>query len=50
MLFQAMELIRQNLNAFLFSLNPMANPEPVVLGNIAYATPDNPGTLLVPQF
>ena len=44
MLFQAMELIRQNLNAFLFSLNPMSNPEPVVLGNIAYATPDNPGT------
>lgn len=44
MIFHAMELIRQNLNAFIASVIPMVNPEPVVLGNIAFATPDNPAT------
>lgn len=45
MLFQTMELIRQNLNSFLRSFpNAPANMDAVVLGNIAYATPDNPGT------
>ena len=44
MIFQAMELIRQNLNTFLStSAGVPALPEPVVLGNIAYATPDAPG-------
>ncbi|HEV8283028.1 MAG TPA: DUF4255 domain-containing protein [Chitinophagaceae bacterium] len=44
MIFQAMELVRQNLNAFIASVIPLTNPEPVVLGNIAFATPDNPAT------
>jgi hypothetical protein len=44
MLIQAMELIRQNLNAFITSAIPLSNPEPVILGNIAFSTPDNPGT------
>lgn len=45
MIFQAMELIRQNLNAFIVaSTGAVLNPEPVVLGNIAFATPDNPAT------
>ena len=44
MLFQAMELIRQNLNAFIVASIPLSNPEPVVLGNIAFSTPDVPGT------
>ncbi|NSL86347.1 DUF4255 domain-containing protein [Chitinophaga solisilvae] len=44
MIFQAMELIRQNLNAFIASVIVLPNPEPVVLGNIAFATPDNPAT------
>lgn len=39
-----MELIRQNLNAFIAASIPLSNPEPVVLGNIAFSTPDNPGT------
>jgi Pvc16 N-terminal domain len=43
MIFQAMELIRENLNAFLIA-NGATIPEPVILGNIAFATPDNPGT------
>jgi hypothetical protein len=42
MIFQAMELIRQNLNTFLSASGPVT-PEPVILGNIAYATPDSPG-------
>ncbi|HEY6505769.1 MAG TPA: DUF4255 domain-containing protein [Chitinophagaceae bacterium] len=41
-----MELIRQNLNAFLV---PPGSPEMVVLGNIAFATPDNPTTPLVDE-
>ena len=45
MIFQAMELIRRNLNAFL-SNNTVVLPEPVVLKNIAFATPDSPGTAL----
>ncbi len=44
MLIQAMELIRQNLNAFIVASIPLSNPEPVVLGNIAFSTPDNPIT------
>lgn len=44
MLIQVMELIRQNLNAFIAASIPLSNPEPVVLGNIAFPTPDNPGT------
>jgi hypothetical protein len=44
MLIQAMELIRQNLNAFITAAIPLSNPEPVVLGNIAFSTPDNPAT------
>lgn len=44
MLYQAMELIRQNLNAFIAEYIPLAKPEPVVLGNIAFSTPDNPST------
>jgi hypothetical protein len=44
MLIQAMELIRQNLNAFIKEAIPLSNPEAVVLGNIAFSTPDNPGT------
>ena len=46
MIFQAMELIRQNLNAFL--VGP-GNPDIVLLGNIAFATPDNPNTPLVDE-
>lgn len=50
MIFQAMELIRQNLNAFIAASGGIpAVPEPVVLGNIAYATPDNPGTPAVDE-
>lgn len=49
MIFQAMELIRQNVNAFIASAIPLPNPEPVVLGNIAFATPDNPATALVDE-
>ena len=48
MIFQAMELIRQNLNAFL-SAGALTVPEPVVLGNIAFATPDNTGTAAVDE-
>ncbi|HVU56429.1 MAG TPA: DUF4255 domain-containing protein [Puia sp.] len=44
MLFQTMELIRQNLNTFIASSIALPNPEPVILGNIAFATPDNPST------
>jgi Pvc16 N-terminal domain len=43
MIFQAMELIRRNLNTFL-SNNTVVVPEPVVLKNIAFATPDSSGT------
>jgi hypothetical protein len=43
MIIQTMELIRRNLNVFL-SNNVLVTPEPVILGNIAYATPDNPAT------
>jgi hypothetical protein len=46
MIFQVMELIRQNLNAF---LSAPGSPDPVVLGNIAFATPDNPATALVDE-
>ena len=50
MIFQAMELIRQNLNAFIAASGGIpAVPEPVVLGNIAYATPDNPATPAVDE-
>ena len=49
MLIQAMELIRQNLNAFIADTIPLSNSEPVVLGNIAFSTPDNPGTPLVDE-
>lgn len=50
MIFQAMELLRLNLNTFLtVSGGIPANPEPVVLGNIAYATPDNSATPLVDE-
>ncbi len=48
MIFQAMELIRQNLNAFL-TAGVLTVPEPVVLGNIAFATPDNPTTPTVDE-
>lgn len=41
-----MELIRQNLNTFIAASIPLTNPEPVVLGNIAFATPDNPATAI----
>jgi hypothetical protein len=43
MVFQAMELIRRNLNAFIAGAITLSNPEPVILGNIAFATPDAPG-------
>jgi hypothetical protein len=46
MIFQVMELIRQNLNAFLVA---PGSPDPVVLGNIAFATPDNPATPLADE-
>ncbi|TMI69814.1 MAG: DUF4255 domain-containing protein [Bacteroidetes bacterium] len=46
MIFQVMELIRQNLNAFLAA---PGSPDPVVLGNIAFATPDNPATPLADE-
>ncbi|MDP4262891.1 MAG: DUF4255 domain-containing protein [Bacteroidota bacterium] len=46
MIFQVMELIRQNLNAF---LSAPGSPDTVVLGNIAFATPDNPATPLVDE-
>jgi hypothetical protein len=50
MLIQAMELIRQNLNTFIIATNPPLNSEPVVvLGNIAFSTPDNPATSLVDE-
>ncbi len=42
MIYQAMELIRRNLNTFL-SNNAVVVPEPVALKNVAYATPDTPG-------
>jgi hypothetical protein len=45
MIFQAMELIRRNLNLFLRG-GVVVVPEPVVLKNIAFATPDNPGTAI----
>jgi hypothetical protein len=41
MIFQVMELIRQNVNAF---LSAPGTPDSVVLGNIAFSTPDNPLT------
>jgi len=41
-----MELIRQNLNAF---LSAAGSPDIVVLGNIAFATPDNLATPLVDE-
>ena len=41
MIFPVMELIRQNLNAF---LSTPGGPDIVILGNIAFATPDNSGT------
>jgi hypothetical protein len=40
MVFQAMELIRQNLDLFLRN-GITAGPDLVILGNIAYSTPDN---------
>ena len=43
MVFQAMELIRRNLNTFLTG-GATVTPDPVILGNIAYATPDTVGT------
>lgn len=46
MIFQVMELIRQNLNAFLAA---PGSPDIVVLGNIAFATPDNAATPLVDE-
>jgi hypothetical protein len=46
MIFQVMELIRQNLNAF---LSAPGSPDMVVLGNIAFATPDNSATPLVDE-
>ena len=46
MIFQVMELIRQNLNAFLAAAG---SPDVVVLGNIAFATPDNLATPLVDE-
>jgi hypothetical protein len=46
MIFQVMELIRQNLNAFLAA---PGSPDPVVLGNIAFATPDNSATPLIDE-
>jgi hypothetical protein len=48
MVFQVMELIRRNLNTFLSS-GTSAAPERVILGNIAYATPDNTTTPLVDE-
>jgi len=41
-----MELIRQNLNSF---LSPGGGPDNVVLGNIAFSTPDNPSTPLIDE-
>ena len=46
MIFQVMELIRRNLNAFLAG---PGNPDMVVMGNIAFSTPDNPSTPLVDE-
>lgn len=46
MIFKVMELIRQNLNAFLAA---PGSPDIVVLGNIAFATPDNSATPLVDE-
>ena len=46
MIFQVMELIRQNLNRF---LSPPGSPDSVILGNIAFSTPDNPGTNLIDE-
>jgi len=46
MIFQVMELIRQNLNSF---LSPGGGPDNVVLGNIAFSTPDNPSTPLIDE-
>ena len=48
MIFHAMELIRQNVNAFLVA-GGATIPEPVILGNIAFATPDNPSTPAVDE-
>lgn len=45
MLFKALELIRQNLDAFLkSSKTPTPAQDQVVLGNIAFSTPDNSAT------
>src|SRR5688500_4202226 len=43
MIFHAMELIRRNLNTFLRG-NTTTGPDQAILGNIAFATPDNPHT------
>jgi hypothetical protein len=44
MLYQSLELIRQNLDGFLKAQKSApAKPDQVVLGNIAFSTPDNPG-------
>jgi hypothetical protein len=49
MIFQAMELIRQNLNTFITaSGDVVAVPEPVILGNIAYVS-DNGATLAIDE-
>lgn len=43
MVFRVMELIRRNLNTFMTG-GATVTPDPVILGNIAFATPDNSGT------
>lgn len=49
MLLQSMELIRKNLNVFMSAAIPLSGSEPVILGNIAFSTPDNPATTNVDE-
>jgi len=45
MIYQALELIRYNINQFVsYYQNKENMPEPVLLGNIAFSTQDNPAT------
>lgn len=46
MLYEALELIRYNVNQFILQNRQTAEnqPEPVLLGNVAFSTQDNPAT------
>lgn len=45
MIYESLELVRKNLDTYLKTTNTgKSQQDQVVLGNIAYATPDNPAT------